>query len=76
MFQLLDVNRVEVRFLRALGRIFRYGVVFAYERTQGGRLFQGPGRDGPTYDIAQESEAEDPTIDEVRHVDPNEEWGP
>ena len=52
MFQYLDGAGVEVWYLRALGRTFRYGVAFAYERAQGARL-QVQGREGPAYDIAQ-----------------------
>ena len=38
MFQYLAVDGVEVWFIRAVTRTFRYGVVFAYERAKGVRL--------------------------------------
>ena len=60
------------------------GVAFAYECAQGARLRQVQGIECPVYDIAQaqlraapeEEEEDDPAIDQVRHVDPQEEWGP
>ena len=84
VFQYLDVDGVEVWYLRALGCTFRYGVAVAYECAQGARLRQVQGVEFPVYDIAQaqvraapEAEEEDDlAIDQVRHVDPQEEWGP
>ena len=82
MFQYLGVDGVEVCLLRAVGRTFRYGVASAYERAKGIQLTERTGRAIPVYDISQarlqgpELEGEDdPTIDQIRHVDPNEEVG-
>ena len=82
MFQYLDVDGVEVWYLRAVGRTFRYGVASSYERAQGARLLPGNGRGGQVYDIAQArisatpEEEEDANIDQVRHVDAMKDWTP
>ena len=49
----LGVNEVEVWRLRAVGRDFRYGVAFAYERAQGLGPSRRHGGEGPVYDISQ-----------------------
>ena len=65
-----------------VGRTFRYGVASAYERAQGARLVERGGRDTPVYDLSQarvpmpQDEEDDPTLDQVRHVDCREDWGP
>ena len=82
MFQYLGVDKAEVVRLREVGRTFRYGVAFAYERAKGARLFGTPrgitGGHGLAHARAEvpEDPEDDPGIDEVRHVDPREEWGP
>ena len=85
MFQYLGVDGVEIWLLRAVGRTFRYGVAFAYERARGVRLTDGTGRGVPVYDISQarwqppmQENDDDPTIDQVQHVDvdPRKDYGP
>ena len=82
MFQYLGVHSVEIWRLRVVGRTFRYGVASAYERAQGARLVERGGRDTPVYDLSQarvpmpQDEEDDPTLDQVRHVDFREDWGP
>ena len=53
IFQCLGVDGVEVWLLRAVGRTFRYGVAFAYERAKGIQSKERTGRAVPVYDISQ-----------------------
>ena len=86
----LDPYSVEVWRVRALGRTFRHGAAFAYERAValqaiGGRrrevAFDLPHtqmpRDGPEVSQnAGDEDQEDLVIDQVRHVPPEEYEGP
>ena len=84
--QLIGVDAVEVWRLRGVAKTFRYRVAFAYERARGQLLrtpwgvpvdTSGPGRplDGPprgSSSIEEPQLDDDPTIDQVRHVHPDE----
>ena len=86
LVQLVGVDDVEVWRLRAVARTFRYGIAFACERARGEGLRTpwgvaidtlGPGRpivEAPrgSEPIADPQVDDDPTIDEVRHVHPDE----
>ena len=82
IFEYLGVRSVEVWRMRALGRTFRYGVASAYEKALGISLTQDPAGRVRAYDIGQAYLAgphfpeDDPAVDEVRHVPPNEDIGP
>ena len=80
ILQALGLNTVELWRCRALARSFRYGVAFAYQAATG--PLQGVGGD-QVYDIAQaqlqvqpqpqeEQVEDDPAIDDVRHIPPEQ----
>ena len=75
----LGLDAVEIWWCRALGRTFRYGIAFAFERARGRGPLQDISGRTPVYDIAQARTGEnlpepedpvedDPTIDQVRHI--------
>ena len=85
----VDPYSVEIWRIRALGRTFRYGVASAYEKAIGPLGVRGGqvrGHDLPqVYTFAAQSlpsqaegadEFDDPTVDQVRHVPPEEYEGP
>ena len=86
VFRFLGVDAVEIWRSRALGRTFRYGVAFAFERARGTGPLRGYDDRFPVYDIAQarldgepvrgdQGEEEDTAIDDVRHVEPEGDQG-
>ena len=79
IFGILGLGLVEIWRCRALGRTFRYGVAYAYEKARGTGPLGAEGGQRLLYDISQEhlnrgpepeedEVPEDTAIDEVRHI--------